>query len=83
MMGPPVPGQKRPAGGPPGSPGMPPSGVVQGGPPVSIRGPSGPPQGMGVPPGPPPPKSAKKKKKLADKILPQKVRELVPESQVS
>jgi SWI/SNF-related matrix-associated actin-dependent regulator of chromatin subfamily D len=27
------------------------------------------------------PKSAKKKKKLADKILPQKVRELVPESQ--
>jgi SWI/SNF-related matrix-associated actin-dependent regulator of chromatin subfamily D len=32
-------------------------------------------------PGPPVPKSAKKKKKLADKILPQKVRELVPESQ--
>merc|ERR1719509_261648 len=33
--------------------------------------------------GPPPPqsKSNKKKKKLADKILPQKVRELVPESQ--
>merc|ERR1711936_1530183 len=45
---------------------------------------------MGHPGGPPggPPmqgggisKSAKKKKKLADKILPQKVRELVPESQ--
>ena len=29
----------------------------------------------------PPSKSSKKKKKLADKILPQKVRELVPESQ--
>ena len=82
MMGPPVPGQKRPApGGPPGGPGMPPAGVVQGGPP---------PQGMGGPPGPPgnmpgggppPSKSAKKKKKLADKMLPQKVRELVPESQ--
>jgi hypothetical protein len=38
--------------------------------------------GMGGPQGPPS-KSAKKKKKLADKILPQKVRELVPESQVS
>ena len=32
-------------------------------------------------PMPPQSKSAKKKKKLADKILPQKVRELVPESQ--
>jgi len=30
---------------------------------------------------PPSSKSSKKKKKLADKILPQKVRELVPESQ--
>ena len=47
---------------------------------------------MGPPPGskrpadnrgpmPPSSKSSKKKKKLADKILPQKVRELVPESQ--
>merc|ERR1719394_2072074 len=41
---------------------------------------------MGPHPGPPIQsggisKSAKKKKKLADKILPQKVRELVPESQ--
>jgi len=42
---------------------------------------------MGPPPGPPgggphnPSKSSKKKKRLADKILPQKVRELVPESQ--
>ena len=42
---------------------------------------------MGAHPGGPPmqaggiSKSAKKKKKLADKILPQKVRELVPESQ--
>ena len=38
--------------------------------------------GMGPPGGPSnPSKNAKKKKKLADKILPQKVRELVPESQ--
>ena len=36
----------------------------------------------GMPGGPVMSKSAKKKKKLADKILPQKVRELVPESQV-
>lgn len=43
--------------------------------PADIRGPHGP------HPGAPPSKSAKKKKKLADKILPQKVRELVPESQ--
>eukprot|EP00094_Tigriopus_californicus_P012627 TCALIF_12206-PA protein Name:"Similar to Bap60 Brahma-associated protein of 60 kDa (Drosophila melanogaster)" AED:0.04 eAED:0.05 QI:0/0.71/0.62/0.87/1/1/8/246/462 len=42
-----------------------------------------PPHGGGHPGGPMPnpAKSAKKKKKLADKILPQKVRELVPESQ--
>jgi len=50
------------------------------------QGPMGPPGGTkrpAGPPGGPPPgsKSAKKKKKLADKILPQKVRELVPESQ--
>merc|ERR1712241_1355816 len=52
-------------------------------------GPMGPPGGGSKrPAGPPHPggpsqgsKSAKKKKKLADKILPQKVRELVPESQ--
>merc|ERR1719151_174233 len=48
-------------------------------------GPMGPQQGaMGgaaPPPGMMHGKSAKKKKKLADKILPQKVRELVPESQ--
>merc|ERR1712203_486284 len=52
-------------------------------------GPIGPPGGGSKrPAGPPHPggprqgsKSAKKKKKLADKILPQKVRELVPESQ--
>ena len=43
----------------------------------------GPPMMGGPPGGGPPSKSAKKKKKLADKILPQKVRELVPESQVS
>ena len=38
---------------------------------------------MGPPGGGPhnPSKSSKKKKRLADKILPQKVRELVPESQ--
>ncbi|CAG2164460.1 unnamed protein product, partial [Oppiella nova] len=41
---------------------------------------------MGPPPGPthhsnPPTTSSKKKKKLSDKILPQKVRDLVPESQ--
>merc|ERR1719383_1144542 len=43
----------------------------------------GPPGGAKRVAGPPPQgsKSAKKKKKLADKILPQKVRELVPESQ--
>ena len=43
----------------------------------------GPPGGAKRPAGPPPQgsKSAKKKKRLADKILPQKVRELVPESQ--
>merc|ERR1719272_785834 len=46
----------------------------------------GPPGGSKRPAGPPHQqpqgsKSAKKKKKLADKILPQKVRELVPESQ--
>lgn len=41
-----------------------------------------PPDGRGPPmQGPPQPKPAKKKKKLADKILPQKVRDLVPESQ--
>ena len=43
------------------------------GPPGSNKRPAGPPQQSS--------KSAKKKKKLADKILPQKVRELVPESQ--
>ena len=43
--------------------------------PADMR-PMGPPGGL-----PNPSKSAKKKKKLADKILPQKVRELVPESQ--
>ena len=46
----------------------------------------GPPAGSKRPadnrgPMPPSSKSSKKKKKLADKILPQKVRELVPESQ--
>merc|ERR1711931_14119 len=43
----------------------------------------GPPGGSKRPAGPPPQgsKSSKKKKRLADKILPQKVRELVPESQ--
>ena len=43
----------------------------------------GPPGGAKRVAGPPPQgsKSAKKKKRLADKILPQKVRELVPESQ--
>ena len=43
----------------------------------------GPPGGAKRPAVPPTqgPKSAKKKKRLADKILPQKVRELVPESQ--
>jgi len=40
--------------------------------PPGVKRPSGPPQGS---------KPSKKKKKLADKILPQKVRELVPESQ--
>merc|ERR1740128_566708 len=46
-------------------------------------GPIGPPGGSKRPSGPPQhqSKGAKKKKKLADKILPQKVRELVPESQ--
>ena len=47
-------------------------------------GPIGPPGGSKRPAGPPQhqqSKSVKKKKKLADKILPQKVRELVPESQ--
>lgn len=44
-----------------------------------MGGPGGPMAAMGAMAGP---KSAKKKKKMADKILPQKVRELVPESQV-
>merc|ERR1719341_1767319 len=46
-------------------------------------GPGGPkrPAGPTQPPPQQPAKSVKKKKKLADKILPQKVRELVPESQ--
>jgi SWI/SNF-related matrix-associated actin-dependent regulator of chromatin subfamily D len=70
MMGPPPGiGAKRPAPGPGGPP------VGPGGPP-----PGGPHQAMAAMGGGP--KSAKKKKKLADKILPQKVRELVPESQV-
>ena len=80
--------------GPPGGPPRPPMGP--GGPPggpqmVSLpqrQGAMGPPPGSkrpapdnrGVPPMPQS-KSSKKKKKLADKILPQKVRELVPESQ--
>ncbi len=57
------------------SPGMmgPPPGAK--GPMVPMRHPMGPMPGGGIS------KSAKKKKKLADKILPQKVRELVPESQ--
>jgi len=66
IMGPPHPGMKRP-GGPMGSPGGPAPGHP--------AGHLGPHHG-------PPSKAAKKKKKLADKILPQKVRELVPESQV-
>jgi len=50
------------------------------------QGSMGPPPGSKRPadnrgPMPPSSKSSKKKKKLADKILPQKVRELVPESQ--
>merc|ERR1712202_96365 len=56
------------------------------GPQRQSSGPMGPPGGSKRPAGPPHQqpqgsKSAKKKKKLADKILPQKVRELVPESQ--
>jgi len=55
-------------------------------PPAFAKRPMGHPGGPGGPGGPPMQgggisKSAKKKKKLADKILPQKVRELVPESQ--
>ena len=82
--GPPRPRQP-PFNGPPGHPGAPggpgpssqmvslpqrqaASGMV----PPGVKRPSGPPQGS---------KPSKKKKKLADKILPQKVRELVPESQ--
>ncbi|XP_063698602.1 brahma-associated protein of 60 kDa [Culicoides brevitarsis] len=67
---------QRPPGGPP--PGMQP-GMRPMGPSVGDRRP---PDGRGPPmQGPPQQKPPKKKKKLADKILPQKVRDLVPESQ--
>ncbi|KAF4525731.1 hypothetical protein B566_EDAN015245 [Ephemera danica] len=49
-------------------------------PPGGFGGPGGPVMG-GASPGGPPMMQRKKKKKLADKILPQKVRDLVPESQ--
>ena len=87
-MGPPVghppPGMKRPAGMMPVGGGMPPPKMSPGtmGPPPGpphygpIGGPGLPPHSVGGPQQPP-----KKKKKLADKILPQKVRDLVPESQ--
>lgn len=65
---------QRPAGAPQFQPGMRPMGPR--------AGEKRPPDGRGPPmQGPPQPKPAKKKKKLADKILPQKVRDLVPESQ--
>jgi len=84
MMGPPrhigPPGHY--SGGPMGPGHYPPG--TQMGPPGHFAGPGGPQgqahpsmvPGQSVPVGPP-----KKKKKLADKILPQKVRDLVPESQ--
>lgn len=74
MSGPPpkmVPGTM----GPPGPPGHFGAMGVSG--PIGVSGPSGlPPHSPGGPQQP-----TKKKKKLADKILPQKVRDLVPESQ--
>lgn len=85
MGGGPGPGAGQMMGQRPGTPGGP------GGPQmVSLpqrQGSMGPPPGSKRPaenrggPVQPPSKSSKKKKKLADKILPQKVRELVPESQ--
>ncbi|XP_077554125.1 brahma-associated protein 60 isoform X2 [Haemaphysalis longicornis] len=55
-------------------------GAPAGGPPPPVVGGGGaaPPPSVGAAPPPPPPK---KKKKLADKILPPRVRDLVPESQ--
>lgn len=69
---------QRPAGAPQFQPGMRPGSGPMG----PRAGEKRPPDGRGPPmQGPPQPKPAKKKKKLADKILPQKVRDLVPESQ--
>jgi len=78
----PGPPRQTPYNGPPGPPGMGPGPQMVSLPQRQGAG-MGPPGGSKRPAGPPPQgsKSSKKKKRLADKILPQKVRELVRESQ--